>query len=96
MARHHATPEGPVAFTDAEETARDAEEKAWADEAPTRAWANLRSERDQKLAATDWMASSDLTLADDWKAHRKALRDFPATLNDTKVQAEITWPTEPS
>jgi len=32
MARHHATPEGNVAFTADEETARDAEEKAWADE----------------------------------------------------------------
>jgi hypothetical protein len=96
MARHHATPEGNVPFTAEEETARDAEEKVWADEAPTRAWADLRQQRDQKLAASDWMASSDLTLADDWKAYRKNLRDLPATLNDAKVQAEITWPTEPS
>lgn len=29
MARHHMTANGPVAFTPAEETARDAEEAAW-------------------------------------------------------------------
>ena len=36
----------------------------------------LRDERNRKLAATDWRASSDLTLADDWKTYRQALRDF--------------------
>ena len=96
MARHHATPEGNVPFTAEEETARDAEEKAWADGSATRAWADLRQQRDQKLANTDWRASSDLTLADDWKAYRKALRDFPATLDNAKVVKEYTWPTEPS
>ena len=96
MPRFHATSEGNIQFSSEEEAKRDAEEKAWADGSATRAWANLRQERDRKLASSDWMASSDLTLADDWKAHRKALRDFPATLNDAKVQAKITWPTEPS
>tara|TARA_R110001592_G_scaffold108487_1_gene303044 strand:+ start:40 stop:330 length:291 start_codon:yes stop_codon:yes gene_type:complete len=96
MGRHHATSEGNVAFTAEEETARDAEEKAWADKAPTRAWASLRQERDLKLANTDWMASSDVTLSDEWKAYRKSLRDFPATLDDAKVVKEYTWPSEPS
>ena len=96
MARHHMTSEGPVAFTAEEETARDAEEKAWADKAAERAWASLRQERDLKLASTDWMASSDLTISDEWKAYRKSLRDFPATLDDAKVVQEYTWPTEPS
>ena len=96
MTRYHATPEGNVAFTAEEETARDAEEATWADEAPTRAWADLRQERDAKLSGTDWRASSDVTLADDWKAYRKSLRDFPATLNDAKVVKGYTWPTEPS
>lgn len=96
MARHHMTSKGPVAFSAEEETARDAEEKAWADEAPTRAWAELRQERDAKLASTDWRASSDVTLSDEWKKYRKDLRDFPATLDDAKVVKEYTWPTEPS
>ena len=36
MTRYHATPEGRIKFTAEEETARDAEEKAWADKAPER------------------------------------------------------------
>ena len=96
MARHHATPEGKVPFTAEEEKARDAEEKAWADKAAERAWASLRQKRDLKLASTDWRASSDVTLSDEWKKYRKDLRDFPATLDDTKVIQEYTWPTEPS
>ena len=96
MARYHSTPEGNIAFTAEEETARDAEEKAWVDKTAERAWASLRQQRDLKLANTDWMASSDVTLSDEWKAYRKSLRDFPATLNDAKVVKEYTWPTEPS
>mgnify|MGYP003691431231 FL=1 len=90
------TPEGPVAFTAEEETARDAEEKAWADKAAERAWASLRKERDLKLANTDYMGNSDVTMSSAWKTYRKALRDLPGTLNDTTVLETITWPTEPS
>ena len=96
MARHHSTPEGNIPFTDAEETAKDAEEKSWADGASARAFSELREERNSKLAGTDWRATSDLTLSDEWKAYRKTLRDFPSTLNDTTVLETITWPTEPS
>jgi len=96
MARHHATSEGNVAFTAEEETARDAEEKTWADEAPKRAWASLREERDAKLTESDYMGNSDVTMSDAWKAYRKKLRDLPGTLDDTKVLKTITWPTEPS
>ena len=96
MARHHMTPDGPVAFSKSEEDARDAEEKEWEDKAAERAWANLRQERDLKLANTDWRAGSDLTLSDEWKKYRKDLRDFPATLDDAKVVKEYTWPSEPS
>ena len=38
MARHHATPDGNVAFSSEEETARDAEEKAWSDGKEARDW----------------------------------------------------------
>tara|TARA_R100000655_G_scaffold78415_1_gene117833 strand:+ start:372 stop:674 length:303 start_codon:yes stop_codon:yes gene_type:complete len=71
-------------------------EEDWAAGAAARAWASLRTERDGKLAATDWMAGSDLTLADNWKTYRQALRDLPASYNDTTVQGDITWPSEPS
>tara|TARA_R100001198_G_C5134725_1_gene151305 strand:- start:91 stop:450 length:360 start_codon:yes stop_codon:yes gene_type:complete len=62
----------------------------------------LREERDKRLAACDWRASSDLTLADDWKTYRQALRDLPAsatpkldTYGDLDMTS-VTFPTEPS
>ena len=96
MSRHKIVDGIKVDFTDDENAERDAEEKSWADEAPTRAWAELRSERNIKLAGTDWRATSDLTLSDEWKAYWKSLRDLPSTLNDTTVLEPITWPEEPS
>ena len=93
MARHHATPEGNVPFTDAEETARDAEEKAWADGSATRAWADLRQQRDQKLAATDWTASTDVTMTAEMTTYRQALRDVP---QQEGFPNEIDWPVEPT
>ena len=62
----------------------------------------LRVERDKKLAACDWRASSDLTLADAWKTYRQALRDLPASASpklDSDYNLDstsVTWPTEPS
>ncbi len=71
-------------------------EKTWSDGAPSRAWADLRTERDAKLAESDYMGNSDVTMSDAWKAYRKKLRDLPGTLNDAKVVKTITWPDEPS
>lgn len=85
-----------VELTDAEQAARDAEIKAHNDEAHTRAWALLRTQRNQKLADCDWRACSDLSLSDNWKTYRQELRDLPSKYNDTSVQGTITWPTEPS
>ena len=62
----------------------------------------LRIERDAKLAACDWRASSDLTLSDAWKTYRQALRDLPASAspkldsNYNLDSTSVTWPTEPS
>tara|TARA_B100000424_G_scaffold167996_1_gene129244 strand:- start:26 stop:316 length:291 start_codon:yes stop_codon:yes gene_type:complete len=96
MPRFHNREGKLVQFTNAEEAARDAEEKAWTDGAAERAWAALRIERDNKIAKSDWRANSDVEMSDAWKTYRQALRDLPSTLNDTTVQETITWPTEPS
>jgi len=62
----------------------------------------LRIERNRRLQATDWRASSDLTLSGDWKAHRQDLRDLPAQQTpklDSDGQLDptsISWPPEPS
>ena len=55
-------------------------------------WARVRLIRNEKLKLTDWRAGSDLTLSDEWKTYRQALRDVP-TQSDPD---NITWPTEPS
>ena len=55
----------------------------------------LRLERDRLLAETDWMAGSDVTLADAWKTYRQALRDAPAQDGVTGLD-NVTWPTKPS
>jgi hypothetical protein len=62
----------------------------------------LREERNRRLQATDWRASSDLTISGDWKAYRQDLRDLPAQqtpkLNsDYELDpSSISWPPEPS
>ena len=96
MPRYHNIEGKLVQFTNAEEAAQDAKEKAWADGAAARAWEALRRERDNKIAKSDWRANSDVEMSDAWKTYRQALRDLPSTLNDTTVQETITWPTEPS
>ena len=92
MPRFHNINGERVQFTADEETARDAEEQAWADGANDRAAAQVREERDAKLTACDWRASSDVTMSDAWRTYRQALRDVPSQLPSTT----ITWPTEPS
>ena len=93
MPRFHNINGNMVQFTADEETARDAEEKAWADAANTRAAVAVREERDALLAATDWMGNSDVTMSSAWTTYRAALRDI------TKQEGfpySVTWPTEPS
>ena len=70
---------------------RDEEETAWAAGANDRAAAQVREERDAKLAACDWRASSDVTLSTAWRTYRQALRDVPSQL-----PGAVTWPSEPT
>jgi hypothetical protein len=82
-----------VPFTAAEETARDAEEAAWAAGANDRAFAELRRERNQLLNNTDWWASTDLSISEEQTTYRQALRDLPANTADP---TSVTWPVTPS
>lgn len=90
--RYIATAAGNVAFTAAEETARDAEEAAWAAGADDRAAAEARDKRNGLLAATDWTANSDVTMSTAMTAYRQALRDLPAQAG---WPTTINWPTAP-
>jgi len=95
MPRYHNINGERVQFTAAEETARDAEEKAWADGALGRAQANLRSRRNQLLAETDFYALSDVTMSDDMKTYRQELRDLPSGKDTVEKCENVTWPTKP-
>tara|TARA_Y100001972_G_C7574251_1_gene288195 strand:- start:119 stop:553 length:435 start_codon:yes stop_codon:yes gene_type:complete len=55
-------------------------------------WESIRDQRDNLLKQTDWRASSDLTLSDEWKTYRQSLRDI-TTQSDPY---NITWPIIPS
>ena len=95
MPRYHNINGERVQFTAAEETARDAEEQAWADGALARAQANLRSRRDALLAATDFYALSDVTMSDDMKTYRQELRDLPEGKDTVAKCNDATFPTKP-
>ena len=85
----------PVQLTDEEEAQLDVKEKAWEDGAPARAFEDLRWRRNEKLTETDFYGASDVTMSNDMKTYRQALRDLPATLNNTTVLQTITWPDKP-
>ena len=95
MPRYHNINGNQVQFTAEEETARDAEEKAWDDGALARAQANLRQERNRRLAETDFYALSDVTLADNMKTYRQNLRDLPDGKDTVEKCENATWPTKP-
>ena len=95
MTRYHATASGRTAFTEEEEAERDAEEaqaikeqEEWEAGATDRAKAEVRADRDTRLASTDWTSSSDLKMSDEMKVYRQALRDVPAQ----EGFPEVTWP----
>ena len=95
MPRYHNINGNRVQFTAAEEAARDAEEKAWADAAPARALADLRAKRNRLLAETDYLALSDTTLSNDMKTYRQNLRDLPSGKDTVEKCENATWPTKP-
>lgn len=52
----------------------------------------LRQERDRLIAATDWWASSDLTMSSAQTKYRQDLRDI--TKSATSLD-DVTWPEKP-
>jgi hypothetical protein len=85
-----------IQLTDAEETARDNEEAAWAAGEDDRALASMREDRNRRLADTDWYGVSDLTMSADMTTYRQDLRDLPAG-KTTKAHVDAaTWPTKPA
>ena len=82
-------------FTPEEETARDAEEAAWAAGAFDRAIARLRDDRTRKLSSTDWYALQDVLLSDAMETYRQDLRDLPSGLSTVAEVEAVSWPVQP-
>jgi hypothetical protein len=64
-----------------------------ADETNAALAAAVRADRNARLAATDWMANSDVTMSDAWRTYRQALRDIPA---QSGFPTNVTWPVKPT
>ena len=54
----------------------------------------VRAVRDDKLAATDWHALSDVTMSAEMVAYRQALRDISSHANFPNLQ-NADWPVAP-
>ena len=97
MANGNKTVDGQlVEMTDAEQKEYDDRNTTWTNAAPARRMVELRRQRDALLAETDYMALGDVTLSDDWKTYRQALRDITDTTPSDDALSNITFPTKPS
>jgi hypothetical protein len=93
MTRYHTTSNGNVPFTPEEETEWDAQEAEYAAGADDRAATEVRTERDAKLAATDWTQVADVPVDQAaWATYRQELRDVPAQAGFPNA---VEWPTSP-
>lgn len=54
--------------------------------------ANVRAERDRRLAATDWRFRSDMNPSQEWIDYCQDLRDVP---EQAGFPHNVTWPTDP-
>ena len=88
-----------VELTAEEIAQKEADEAAWQAGAYDRAMTELRSRRNQLLAASDWTQVADvaLTVEDDvaWRDYRVGLRNLPAGLRTADDVANVDWPTAP-
>ena len=61
------------------------------------AWTALRTERNARLAASDWTQLQDAHLSAEkksaWADYRQSLRDLPENATDP---TQVTWPVSPS
>ena len=96
MTRYKSIEGNVIPFTAEEETARDAEELAWTNDAPNRRMADLRRQRDALLVETDYMGNSDVVMSEDWVTYRQALRDITSQTPSDDALSNITFPTKPT
>ena len=95
--------EDSVVYLHKIESLTDSEKTAAQTEADNQTAARNREERNKRLAETDWMACSDVTMSEDWKTYRQALRDITKHENwpnlkvpDMDGSGNNDWPVKPS
>ena len=84
-----------IQLTAEEEAQIDQEEADWEAGAFDRAMANLRQDRNRKLAETDFYALSDVTMSDEMKKYRQDLRDITEGLSTKEQVKAKEFPTKP-
>ena len=84
-----------IQFTAEEEAQRDQEEADWEAGAFDRAMANLRQNRNRKLAETDFYALSDVTMSEEMTTYRQNLRDITEGLTTVEEVEAVEFPTKP-
>ena len=55
-------------------------------------WDRVRKERNELLAVTDFYALTDVPMSADMTTYRQALRDVPASVENSK---DVVWPEKP-
>ena len=83
-----------VEYTADELTALEAKEQAWANGQADRDLTDLREQRDALLKDTDWLANSDVTMSDEMRTYRQALRDITDTYQSLNDDG-FAFPTKP-
>ena len=96
MAHTHKLIDGvKIDLTTDEKTELENIDTQWNNGAPARALSRLREKRDILLKETDIFALADLTMTDDMKTYRQALRDLPSGKDTVEKCENATWPTKP-
>ena len=75
-------------------TAKEAQDKAWADGAYARLAEEHRITRNNKLSDTDFYALSDVTMSSEMQTYRQALRDITSHSKWPNL-SDNDWPTKP-
>ena len=84
-----------IQLTAEEEAQRDQEEADWEAGAFDRAMANIRQDRNRKLAETDFYALSDVTMSEEMTTYRQNLRDITEGLTTVEEVEAVEFPTKP-
>ena len=96
MARFKMVNNDRIQLTDAEEAELDEQAIVWEAGAFDREIADLRRERNSKIAVTDWHGLSDVTMSAAMTQYRQELRDLPSGLTTVEEVKAVVWPTPPA